>query len=185
MTYHDEGYKWDSTITQSNETWPTILNYQWRSVFYQNRFLVCWLNELLSNFTGIYNDKIIFEINNGKIETNYRRSFDEYDWDSWGSSLILDLNEHKDYFFIIKPLEKDENFNLTVTLKISNLTSEIYSEKHEFRIIGEPKVIPGEDLNEEVGFFSVCLESIFIALFVFLFVLLFILRKYLFRVPKK
>ena len=153
------------------------MEYEDLPIFNQSDFLDFFLN---TELVDVENVTIILLVENGTVFVNeeYDEYGDRYDYDyryDWYDGYGPDTLEIQPFEsfrnFTLKPDEPDENFNLVFTIQIIKDTLEVYSEVHTFWVVGEPVVIPGENVLNNVNIiriFSISLVvGIVIAVIVF------------------
>ncbi len=152
VTGQNLGHSWHSEITQSNTSWPELITYQEGYVFYQDFYLECAVNQSLSNTFDDFLSSTDYEltVNNGVIWDYNDNTRNYYYWRDWESLLEGDNIGPSGTPYTLKPLELDRNFEMTLTIVISNGTMELYTEEHTFWIIGEPEVISGIDFDSGI-----------------------------------
>ena len=168
-------------ITQSNESWPIMVVYELREVFFQDEFLECTITNLIPEEFDDILEIIALElnINNGNFsEYEGPRTYHEY-YSSMRSHIRASFSVYRDRYYVLKPQELDINFEMTLTFMIWNGSQEIYREEHVFSVIGEPEVIPGIDPNKDSNINIIYSLSILISL-----VAVIVVHR-LFRVPPR
>jgi len=162
-------YRWYSSIEKSDESRSTIINYSELDVFYQNNYLDFQIEEDISRYDKVYiqvenGDFGIWADNNSIYANN--RYYGPFFYGERGPVNILEedyyLGELNGYY--LKPYEKDVNFNLTLKLVIIENDLITYMENHTFYIVGEPIVIPGDDINVGLPIWEFIILSITISI---------------------
>jgi hypothetical protein len=138
-------------IAQSNESWPIMIVYGKKDVYFQDEFLECLLNRSIpGELVSIINQMDLqLLIDNGNL-TEYEEPRNVYYYNrNMPSWIRRDYGVFQSRYYVLKPQELDRNFEMTLTFTIWDQNMEIYREDHVFRIIGEPELIPGIDPNKD------------------------------------
>jgi len=168
-------------MEKSDESRPTIITYSELDLFYQDNYLDFRIVEDISRY-----DKVYIQVENGdfgiKTDNNsvysYPRYLDFFFYGEDGPVNILkasySIGRLNGYY--LKPYEKDLNFNLTLRLVIIENDQITYMENHTFYIVGEPIVIPGDDINEGLPIWEFILLSITVSIIFWIIVYIIYVR---------
>ena len=151
-----DDHHWRSIVVQSNDTWKKAVRYYALDVFYQNTPLGISLSIPPNTYTDVE-----ISIENGTLIPGDLERGWYYEWHDDRKNEIHQERPLDNQEFVMIPDELDINFEMTLTLRIINNDTEVYSEKHIFWVIGEPKVIPGTDLNEDVDIIGIYFKTLF------------------------
>ena len=165
------------SVSQSDKEWPRILHYNLSTVLYQNEILEFFFLESYDVYTNIN-----LTVVNGTFVHDNDDYYEYMNYDYYqymggnvdGSSYI---SPNKKYHLI--PNQLDINFELVLNVSIWRNEEEIYSEEHTFWIVGEPEIIPGVDLNEDVNLSEIYLKALWVSILIIgpLFGVIYLIRR--------
>ncbi len=157
--------RWHSRVEKSDESRPTMIGYTELDVFYQDDYLDFQIYEEIEGY-----DEVNIQVENGYFGVKddyfvydyYDSYYGYYLYGDEGPVNILDTDFYlgEIYGYYLKPYEYNENFNLTLRLEIINDDESVYMETHTFYVMGEPIVIPGNEINEGFPIWEYVLLSI-------------------------
>lgn len=164
----ESNHFWESQIIQSNESWPQMVIYQERDVFYQDEYLEMTLNlshiDILTNYDNFTQYEFVIE--SGTIFETEDGDYYYYGTNDDMERLTNQYPTSMDSIYILKPFERDINFRLSVNFYVSDQYRRIYHEEHIFWIVGEPVIIPRISPNDNLNIMVIYLGSISVSIFI-------------------
>jgi len=174
-------HRWHSSVEKSDESRPTMIGYTELDVFYQDDYLDFQIYEEIDGY-----DEVNIQVENGYFGVKddyhgydyYDHYYDYYYYGEDGPVNILDSGFFMGqlYGYYLKPYEFDENFNLTLRLEIIDEGESVYLETHTFYVVGEPIVIPGNNINEGLPILEYVLLSITVSIIFWIIVYIIYIR---------
>ena len=158
----ESDYTWNATVSQSNESWPILLEYLELTVFYQDLHLECSVNPRISEQVNLSDpeDSLQMSTTNGVFNISQDSRYYGFEWTSWNNAEEIDKTELLAKMIILKPQELDYNFQMTVRIMVwTGSNSTMYTETHEFWIIGEPLIIINDPPHEGIDIINIYVFS--------------------------